>query len=54
MNQIDNSHLDQNNNGLLFALERMKGSKMCAELVIDEKYAIRSDLAKEALNRMKM
>lgn len=51
--QIDNPTLDRKNNGLVFAAEKMAGSKLAAVLIdIPEKYSTRSALAKEALERM--
>ncbi len=53
VNQIDNVRLDSRNNGLIFALERMKGSKLCEICSFDESECTRSPLAKEASDRLK-
>lgn len=50
--QIDDPHLDKNNNGLVFAAERMKGSSLCAQIRFDQKEAVRSPLAMEAAKRL--
>lgn len=50
--QIDDPHLDKNNNGLVFAAERMKGSPLCAQVRFDQKEAVRSPLAMEAAKRL--
>lgn len=50
--QIDNHTLDQYNNGLIFAADRMKGSKLCAQIFFDENESVRSQLATEALKRL--
>lgn len=52
--QIDNIHLDRYNNGLAFAANAMKGSKLCAQLTFGENESVRSVLATEALRRMKI
>ena len=51
--QIDNPLLDKRNNGLIYAMETMKGSPLCAIITFDDEYSVRSDLAKEAVKRMK-
>ena len=53
VNQIDNVRLDSRNNGLIYALERMKGSKLCEICSFDESECTRSPLAKEASDRLK-
>lgn len=52
-NQIDNSRLDKRNNGLAYALERMKGSALCDIITFEESECTRSPLAKEASERLK-
>ncbi len=48
-NQIDNPVLDRRNNGLVFAIDRMKDSKLCAQVTFDgEGECVRSALAAEA------
>ena len=48
-NQVDNPVLDKRNNGLVFAIERMKDSKLCAQVTFDgEGECVRSELAAEA------
>jgi PhoH-like ATPase len=51
-NQIDNPVLDKWNNGLVFAAEKMKGSKLCAQITFDNSESVRSPLAKEGINRL--
>ena len=50
--QIDNPKLDKINNGLVFAAEKMKGSKLCAQLTFDQEESVRSPLAMEAAKRL--
>ncbi len=52
VNQIDSPRLDRSNNGLAFALDRMKGSKLCEICSFDESESTRSPLAKEAAERL--
>lgn len=52
-NQIDNPRLDSRNNGLVYALERMKGSRLAEIVVFHESECTRSALAKEASDRLK-
>ena len=52
VNQIDSPRLDRGNNGLAFALDRMKGSKLCEICSFDESESTRSPLAKEAAERL--
>lgn len=50
--QIDNAiTLDRNNNGLVYAAEKMKGSPLAAVVTFHTRDSIRSPLAKEALLR---
>lgn len=51
--QIDNPKLDKRNNGLVFASEKMKGSKLCMQMTFDNKECVRSPLALEASNLLK-
>lgn len=51
-NQIDNPSLDKWNNGLVFAADCMKNSKLCAQLLFNKEDSVRSPLAVEALTRM--
>jgi PhoH-like ATPase len=46
--QIDNPKLDKRNNGLVYAAEKMLGSKLCAQLSFDKEECVRSPLAAEA------
>ena len=50
--QIDNSRCDAQNNLLSFVYDRMRGSKLCAELTFDPEDCVRSPLAKEASERL--
>lgn len=52
-NQIDNPRLDKRNNGLVYALERMKGSQLCEVMSFSESECTRSALAKEASDKLK-
>ena len=45
--QIDNPFLDRQNNGLVFASEKMKGSPLCWQISFTEDECTRSPLAKE-------
>ena len=51
--QVDNSYLNKNNNGLVYAKECMKGSPLCAIIKFDEEHCVRSPLAEEAIKLMK-
>ena len=51
--QIDNPYLDRRSNGLAYASEGMRGSKLCCQLTFSEKESTRSALAKEALHRLR-
>lgn len=51
--QIDNPYLDRRSNGLAYACEGMRGSKLCCQLTFTEKESTRSALAKEALRRLR-
>lgn len=50
--QIDAPYLNKENNGLIFASERMKGCKLCAQISFDNEESVRSELAYEAAKRM--
>ena len=50
--QIDNMALDSRTNGLTYASERMKGSKLVAQVTFDNSECERSALAAEALKFM--
>lgn len=50
--QIDNPKLDKRNNGLSFAAERMKGSKLTAQITFEKEESVRSPLAMEAAIRL--
>lgn len=52
-NQIDNPRLDKRNNGLVYALERMKDSPLTEIITFNESECTRSALAKEASDRLK-
>lgn len=54
INQVDNFRLDTRNNGLSFAIEKMKGSVLCDVITFDEEDCTRSLLAKEASDRLKV
>ena len=53
INQIDNPRLDSRNNGLIYALDRMKGSPLCEVVSFEESECTRSELAKVASDRLK-
>jgi PhoH-like ATPase len=46
--QIDNPKVDRKNNGLVYAAEKMKGSKLCMQLTFEDEECTRSPLALEA------
>ena len=50
--QIDNPKLDKRNNGLSFAAERMRGSDLCMQVLFNKTECERSDLSKEAAQRL--
>lgn len=52
--QIDARYLDKRNNGLVFAAEKMKGSKLCAQITFEEEEAQRSALCIEAAKRLSL
>ena len=53
INQIDAPRLDSQNNGLSYAIEKMKGSSLCQIVSFEERECTRSSLAKEASERIK-
>lgn len=53
INQIDSPRLDSQNNGLSYAIEKMKGSHLCHIVSFEERECTRSALAKEASERLK-
>ena len=46
--QIDNPKLDKRNNGLSFASEKMRGSELCAQILLEDSECERSELSQEA------
>lgn len=54
IDQIDDPHLSKRNNGLVFVSERMKESSLCAQIEMYESEAVRSPLAIEAAQRLKL
>lgn len=50
--QIDNKLLNPLNNGLVFAIRRFKGSKLCSIIGLKQKECVRSPLAAEAAIRL--
>lgn len=50
--QIDAHTLDKLSNGLVFASEKMKDSKRCAQVTFTEEESARSELAKEAIKKL--
>ena len=51
--QCDVSNLSKEQNGLRYAIETMKGSKTTAIVTFNETHSVRSELAAEAIRRMK-
>jgi PhoH-like ATPase len=51
--QIDNPFLDTRTNGLSYAAEKMKGSKLCAQITLDDEECVRSKLAMESAQKMR-
>ena len=51
--QIDSPYLDRRSNGLVYAADGMKGSQHCFQLTFVEKESTRSQLAKDALMRLR-
>lgn len=52
--QVDAPNLDPKNNGLIYAVDKMKGSPNCAIIRFGENQSVRSALAKDAITRMKV
>ncbi len=52
-NQIDQPTLDRKNNGLVYAIECMKGSPLCSIIKFEAEHSVRSELSKDAVRRMK-
>lgn len=52
--QIDTHALDKWNNGLVFASDKMKGSRYCAQVTFYDNESVRSELAKEAIARLNL
>ena len=50
--QIDNPFLDERTNGLSYAAEHMKGSKLCYQITLKADECERSELALDAIERM--
>lgn len=53
-NQVDNPLLDSRTNGLTYAANAMKGSKVCTQITFAASECERSELAKEAIKRMQI
>lgn len=51
-NQIDNPLLDERTNGLSYAAEKIKGSKLCYQITLTADECERSHLALEAIKRL--
>ena len=50
--QVDAPHLDVKNNGLVYAVDKMKDSPYSAIIKFDSSKSVRSPLAKDAIHRM--
>ena len=50
--QVDAPHLDRKNNGLVYAVDKMKESPLSAIIKFDASKSVRSPLAKDAIQRM--
>ena len=50
--QVDAPHLDKKNNGLVYAVDKMKDSPYSAIIKFDASKSVRSQLAKDAIQRM--
>lgn len=50
--QVDSPHLDSKNNGLVYAVSKMKSSPLCAIVRFDASKSVRSPLAKDAIQRL--
>jgi len=51
--QIDNPYVNKYNNGLVFAMNLMKDSKLCYQTVFYENESKRGELVKEVVSRLK-
>ena len=51
--QIDSRYLDKYNNGLCFAAERFRGSKLAMQVTLSKEECVRSAATKEAAERMR-
>ena len=52
--QIDNTRLSRRNNGLTFVSERMKDSALAAQITFKDDEAVRSPLAIEAAQKLRL
>lgn len=52
--QCDVTNLDKHNNGLVYCATAMRGSSKAAIITFDHNHCVRSELAEEAIQRMKM
>lgn len=50
--QVDAPTLDSKNNGLVYAVDCMKGSLYCAYIKFEAEHCVRSLLAEDAIKRM--
>lgn len=50
--QVDNPRLNSHNNGLVFAMNKMKGSHLCCQVRFEKDECCRSPLAEDATKRM--
>lgn len=50
--QIDNPKVNKYNNGLVYAADKMRGSKLCMQLVMENEECVRCPLALEAVQRL--
>lgn len=53
-NQVDNPHLSMRNNGLVYTIDRMKGSSLFEVITFEEAECRRSPLCSEVARRMKL
>ena len=53
-NNIDAKNLDSLNNGLVFASHRFKNNPLCAQITFDSEQCVRSELAKSAIDVLKL
>lgn len=53
-NQVDNPHLSMRNNGLVYTIDRMKGSSLFEVITFEETECRRSPLCSEVARRMKL